>query len=87
MKGIKELSFAQRGQEIERYRRAILRWARLKDNQKCHEEDDRLARTVGIKHVERSTITSTQMFRKCKKFINGQCRTGRIKGDLITIKV
>ncbi len=86
LKDVKTMTFAERGREITRLRRAITRWARLRNNQKCHEEDDRLTQTVGIEKAGRITISEEEFKRNCDHYRARECRAGRLTNDLTQIE-
>ena len=81
-KDVRRMSLGARGKEILRLRRAILLWAKATDNARCHEEDDRLARVVGLRGRGKITLDSCKFLRNCRNYVRIQVSCGKMtKGE------
>jgi len=72
--------------EANRMRKAIERWVHRYGNERCHEEDSRLARAIDTKLFDRQRTKDFKMsaseFRKqCHRYIARECRAGRLIDD------
>ena len=78
---VKKMSFGQRGQEIKRLERSIKRFVKLKDNELCHIELKRLARSIGLRPAK-SNIDPNCMLKNCRNYIKKLCNGKILKGEL-----
>ncbi|PJE51015.1 MAG: hypothetical protein COV29_01940 [Candidatus Yanofskybacteria bacterium CG10_big_fil_rev_8_21_14_0_10_36_16] len=87
MKPIKEMTFDERGKEIERLRKAIKKWANTyikNGDERCHEVDEELANIVGMSlYLGRNKgVQSAKIFQNhCIRYIKRECRAGRLADD------
>ena len=82
---VKAMTPGELRQEVMRLRRGIVRWVTRYDNQRCHEEDKRLAALVGMVFRCSNHRKASDFLGDCRQFALRECRAGRLVNDLTNI--